>query len=151
MRTGMSTAVSRRTIPSQPSRTQTKGTPSVLTITQDPKQQRRRDGRGRIAFPYKAGTDAEPLDIAIRYTLRRGDSGVYGWTSVSHHAGYPAFDMEANTVCLKLNPKIFDHLTIDSRRNKQMITGYDWMHGQPLNLKEARRMTTGIHAGRGRT
>ena len=55
--------------------------------------------------------------------------------------------MEANTVCLKLNPKIFDHLTIDSRRNKQMINGYDWMHGQPLNLKEARRMTTGIHAG----
>ena len=28
-----------------------------------------------------------------------------------------------------------------------MITGFDWMHGEHLNLKEARRMTTGIHAG----
>ncbi len=128
-------------------KTQKKGTPSVLTITQDPGQNGGEMGEVELMFPYKAGTDAEPLDIAIRYTLHRGDSGVYGWTSVSHHAGYPAFDMEANTVCLKLNPTIFDHLTIDSRRNKQMINGYDWMHGQPLNLKEARRMTTGIHAG----
>ena len=28
-----------------------------------------------------------------------------------------------------------------------MINGSDWMHGTPLNLKEARRMTTGIHNG----
>ena len=124
-----------------------RGRPSVLTITQDPKTNGGEMGEVELLFPYKAGSDAEPLDIAIRYTLRRGDSGVYGWTSVTHRAGYPAFDLEANTVCLKLNPKIFDHLTIDSRRNKQMINGSDWMHGEPLNLKEARRMTTGIHAG----
>ena len=128
-------------------KTQKKGTPSVLTITQDPTRNGGEIGEVELLFPYKAGTDAEPLDIAIRYTLKRGDSGVYGWTSVTHRAGYPAFDMEANTVCLKLNAKIFDHLTIDSRRNKQMINGYDWMHGEPLNLKEARRMTTGIHTG----
>ena len=135
--------------PKQVVKTQKKGTPSVLTITQDPKSNGGEMGEVELLFPYKAGSDAEPLDIAIRYTLRRGDSGVYGWTSVTHRAGYPAFDLEANTVCLKLNPKIFDHLTIDSRRNKQMINGYDWMHGEPLNLKEARRMTTGIHTSEG--
>ncbi len=127
-------------------RTQVKGMPSVLTITQDPAKNGGAIGEFELLFPYKAGI-SEPLDIAIRYTLKRGDSGVYGWTSVTHKPGYPAFDIEASTVCLKLNPKIFDHLTIDSRRNKQMITGYDWLHGQPLNLKEARRMTTGIHKG----
>ena len=76
-------------------KTQKKGTPSVLTITQDPKRNGGETGEVELLFPYKAGTDAEPLDIAIRYTLRRGDSGVYGWTSVTHKAGYPAFDMEA--------------------------------------------------------
>ena len=133
--------------PRQVVKTEKKGTPSVLTITQDPARNGGEIGEVELLFPYKAGTDSEPLDIAIRYTLRRGDSGVYGWTSLTHKAGYPAFDLEANTVCLKLNAQVFDHLTIDSRRNKQMINGYDWMHGQPLNLKEARRMTTGIHAG----
>lgn len=28
-----------------------------------------------------------------------------------------------------------------------MITGEDWIRGNPLNLKEARLMTTGLHAG----
>ena len=28
-----------------------------------------------------------------------------------------------------------------------MISGYDWINGLPLNLKEARLMTTGIHSG----
>ena len=128
-------------------KTQIKGTPSVLTVTQDPKQNGGDIGEIELLFPYKPGTNAEPLDISIRYTLKRGDSGVYAWTSVTHKPGYPAFDLEANTVCLKLNPAIFDHLTIDSRRNRQMINGSDWMHGTPLNLKEARRMTTGIRAG----
>jgi rhamnogalacturonan endolyase len=157
-----------------PVKTQVKGTPSVLTITQDPKQNGGSIGEFELLFPYhptaaaggenapadsddegagKKGAAAalpappEPLDIAIRYTLKRGDSGVYGWESMTHKPGYPAFDIEAGTVCLKLNPAIFDHLTVDSHRNKQMINGYDWMHGTPLNLKEARRMTTGIHNG----
>jgi rhamnogalacturonan endolyase len=98
------------------------------------------------AAPARLATP-EPLDIAIRYTLRRGDSGVYGWTSVTHKPGYPAFDIEASTVCLKLDPQVFDHLTVDRLRDRQMISGYDWMHGELLNLKEARRMTTGIHKG----
>ena len=28
-----------------------------------------------------------------------------------------------------------------------MPTGYDWDHGTPLNMKEARRLTTGIYSG----
>jgi rhamnogalacturonan endolyase len=139
--------------------TQTKGQPSVFTITQDPTKNGGEMGEIELLFPYKGANSTtddglgtvtaptEPLDIAIRYTLKRGDSGFYGWTSVSHKPGYPAFDLEACGTCFKLDPKTFDHLTIDSRRDKQMINGYDWMHGTPLNLKEARRMTTGIHQG----
>lgn len=128
-------------------KTEKKGTPSVLTITQDPARNGGEMGEVELLFPYKKGTDAEPLDIAIRYSLRRGDSAVYGWTILNHPPDYPAFDIEIANVTLKLNPQIFDHLTVDSRRDRQMITGSDWIHGQPLNLKEARRMTTGIRAG----
>jgi rhamnogalacturonan endolyase len=147
-----------------PVKTQTKGQPTVFTVTQDPTKNGGGIGEFELLFPYKSTSGSDetpadtnaggkpasppvPLDIAIRYTLKRGDSGFYGWTSVAHKAGDPAFDLEACTVCFKLDPKTFDHLTIDSRRNKQMINGYDWMHGTPLNLKEARRMTTGIHQG----
>ncbi len=48
---------------------------------------------------------------------------------------------------LKLAPTVFDWLTIDSRRNRLMPTGQDWDHGIQLNMKEARRLTTGIYAG----
>jgi len=49
--------------------------------------------------------------------------------------------------CLKLNPNIFDYLTVDADRRRVMPSGYDWDHGVPMNLKEARRMTTGVHKG----
>ena len=127
--------------------TQEKGTPSIVTVTQDPLKNGGEIGEIELTFPYKPGTNAEPLDLSIRYTLRRGDSGVYGWTSVTHKPGYPAFNVEISTVAMKLKAEIFDHLTIDSRRNKDMITGSDWIHGEHLNLKEARRMTTGIYVG----
>ena len=136
-----------QTDPAKVVKTQQKGTPVVYTVTQDPAHNGGEIGEFELLFPYRPGSTDEPLTIAIRYTLRRGDSGVYGWTSVTHKAGYPAFVIEASTVCLKLDPKTFDHLTVDSRRNRQMINGYDWMHGEHLNLKEARRMTTGIHKG----
>ena len=76
-----------------------------------------------------------------------GDSGLYCSTSVTHKRGYPAFNVEISTVTLKLKSDVFNHLNIDSRRDKQMITAEDWIKGKPLNLKEARLMTTGIHQG----
>ncbi len=133
-------------IPGQ-TKVRTQASAAVLTITQDPTRNGGDIGEVQILSPYVPGHTAEPLDIAIRYTLRRGDSGLYCWTSVRHKPGYPAFNIEIATFTLKLIGALFDHLTVDAARDRQMITGYDWEHGQPLNLKEARRMTTGIHAG----
>jgi rhamnogalacturonan endolyase len=116
-------------------------------ITQDPSTNGGEMGEVEINMPYTGQTGTEPLDIVIRYALRRGDSGIYCWTSVTHKPGYPAFNVEISTVTLKLKPDIFDHLTIDSRRNTDMIRPDDWFQGSKLNLAEARRMTTGIHAG----
>jgi len=127
--------------------TQDKPGPSVTRVTEDPKHNGGKLGEVALRFAYKGQPNAVPLDIEIRYALRQGDAGIYGWTLLNHAPSFPPFNIEVSTVCLKLNPDVFDFLSVDSRRQKEMITGEDWIHGQPLNLKEARRMTTGIHKG----
>ncbi len=49
--------------------------------------------------------------------------------------------------CLKLNDDLFDWMTVDANRNMKMITTYDWNHGTQMNMKEARRMNTGLYKG----
>lgn len=127
--------------------TQEKPGPSVTRVTQDPARNGGKLGEVALRFHYTGQPNTVPLDIEIRYALHRGDSALYGWTLLNHETTYPAFNIEVSTVCLKLNPQVFDFLSVDSRRQREMITGYDWVHGQELNLKEARRMTTGIHKG----
>ena len=128
-------------------KTELKSKAMPVGVTQDPARNGGQMAEIEINMPYQGQPGTEPLDIAVRYALRRGDSGIYCWTSVTHKPGYPAFNVEISTVTLKLKSGVFDHLNIDSRRDKEMITGEDWIHGKPLNLKEARLMTTGIHAG----
>ena len=88
-----------------------------------------------------------PVDVDYRYALGRGDPWLYVYSVLRHKPGYPAFGVAEARYCLKLNPEVFDYMTIDANRRRAMPTGYDWDQGAPLNLKEARRMTTGIHKG----
>jgi rhamnogalacturonan endolyase len=112
-------------------------------------------GRGEVSIkgisggrPMGSGPGGSVIaDIEIRYALRRGDSGVYAYSILSHPTNYPATSVGEARFCLKLNDDIFDWLTVDSNRNLKMISAYDWDHGTQLNLKEARRMNTGIYAG----
>ncbi|HZM05246.1 MAG TPA: polysaccharide lyase family protein [Candidatus Saccharimonadales bacterium] len=86
-------------------------------------------------------------DIEIRYALGREDSAVYTYCIFSHPANYPATGVGEARFCLKLNDSIFDWMTVDSRRNMEMITTYDWNHAMQMNMKEARRMNTGADLG----
>jgi rhamnogalacturonan endolyase len=88
-----------------------------------------------------------PLDVDVRYSLGRGESWVYTYLIWSHKSGYPAFGVGEARYAVKLNPTVFDYMTIDKDRRRQMPSPADWDAGSPLNLKEARRMTTGIHKG----
>jgi rhamnogalacturonan endolyase len=128
-------------------KTEKKPAPAALRISQDPSKNGGALGEIALAFPYRGQPGTVPLDIEIRYSLRRADPALYGWTIVDHAPSYPPFDIEVSTVVLKLNPEVLDTLTVDSRRSRKMITGEDWVRGELLNLKEARRMTTGIHRG----
>ncbi len=134
-------------IPGEAENTELKPAPATFRISQDPKTNGGALGEIVLGFPYRGQSKAVPLDIEIRYTLRRGDSGLYGWTIANHDPHYPAFDIEASTVCLKLNPNVFDFLSVDSRRQRHMASAEDWVNGTQLNLLEARRLNTGIRKG----
>lgn len=86
-------------------------------------------------------------DIEIRYTLGRGDSGVYTYSIFSHPTNYPATSVGESRFCLKLNDDLFDWMTVDSNRNLKMISTYDWNHATQMNFKEARRMNSGVYQG----
>ena len=86
-------------------------------------------------------------DVEIRYALGRGDSGVYTYSIFTHPTNYPATSVGEARFCAKLNDAVFDWMTVDANRNMEMISTYDWNHGTQLNMKEVRRMNSGIDAG----
>ena len=126
---------------------------AFATITIDPKV----NGGERGEVSVKGISNGSPLgtgpggsviaDIEIRYALGRGDSGVYTYSIFSHPTNYPATSVGESRFCMKLNDDLFDWMTVDANRNMKMITTYDWNHATPMNMKEARRMNTGIYQG----
>ncbi len=86
-------------------------------------------------------------DIEIRYALARGSTGLYTYCIFEHKADYPATQIGEARYCAKLNAQVFDWMSIDARRNKQMPTPEDWDNGTQLNMKEAPRLNTGIYKG----
>jgi Rhamnogalacturonate lyase family. len=98
----------------------------------------RRGGRGRGLL----------LDMEIRYTLARGDHGIYTYAIFTHEPSYGATSLGESRYGFKLNSQVFDWLSVDSQRNALMPTSFDWDNGTDLNMKEARRLTTGVYKGR---
>jgi len=97
-------------------------------------------GRGR-------GGGAMLCDLEIRYTMGREDHGLYTYAIFTHQASYDRTQVGESRFGAKLNGQVFDWLSIDARRNRLMPTGSDWDHGSLLNMKEARRLTTGVYTG----
>lgn len=125
----------------------------VCTTTIDPAT----NGGERAEFSVKGFSHGAALgkgpggsviaNLEIRYSLARGESGLSTYEIIDHPADLPATAIGEARYAIKLDGKIFDFLTIDAHRRRHMPTPADWEQGTPLNLKEARRMTTGIHVG----
>jgi len=58
-----------------------------------------------------------PVDIEIRYTLGRGDSGIYTYCAFTHRPEYPAATMTEARFAAKL-AATFDWMTVDAKRDK---------------------------------
>ncbi len=129
------------------------GSSHTVSLTIDP----RSNGgvRGEVSIKGVAG--GKPMgrgpggstvaDIEIRYTLNRGEAGLYTYCIFDHPPDYPATSVGEARFCLKLNDDVFDWMTVDAKRNMKAITAYDWNHGTVMNMKEARRMNSGLYKG----
>jgi rhamnogalacturonan endolyase len=115
----------------------------TATVTIDPASNKGE----RAEVSVKGVGGRAPFDLEIRYSMGRDDHGVYTYAIFSHEPDYPAGQIGESRFGAKLNGDVFDWMSIDSRRNRLMPKGYDWAHGTALNMKEARRLTTGVHAG----
>lgn len=108
------------------------------------------DGKSILgANPTAAGQGGGLIaDLEIRYTLERGAHGLYTYAIFTHQNTYPAGSVGESRFGAKLSGSVFDWLSIDEQRNALMPTGKDWDEGTDLNMKESRRLTTGIYKGR---
>ncbi len=101
------------------------------------------------AGPQAAGQGGGLVaDLEIRYTLERGAHGLYTYAIFTHQNTYPAGSVGESRFGFKLSGSVFDWLSVDEQRNFLMPTGKDWDDGEDLNMKESRRLTTGIYKGR---
>jgi rhamnogalacturonan endolyase len=119
----------------------------TVSILDDPAT----DGGARATvsckFNYDGGPHTIPADVEIRYSLARGSSAIYLEAIWEHKPDFPEMSFPVGRFAAKLNDDVFDWMTVDARRNMEMITAYDWNHGTTMNLKEARRMNSGILKG----
>lgn len=108
------------------------------------------DGKSILGPNPRAAGQAGGLiaDLEIRYTLERGAKGLYTYAIFTHQESYPAGSVGESRFGFKLNGKVFDWMSIDEQRNFMMPTGADWDSATDLNMKEARRLVSGIYKGR---
>ncbi|HZN32318.1 MAG TPA: polysaccharide lyase family protein [Pirellulaceae bacterium] len=105
----------------------TGGKETISRITIDPKSNGGERGEvsvkgvsGGIKMGHGPGAAAGgdfPADIEIRYSLGRGDSGIYTYCTFEHLASYPAATMTEARFCAKL-AAMFDWMTLDAKRNQ---------------------------------
>jgi rhamnogalacturonan endolyase len=119
----------------------------AVTILDDPATNHGDRVTISCAFTYDGGPKTIPADVDIHYSLARGGSAIYLEAIWTHRAAYPQLSFPVGRFAAKLNDDVFDWMTVDSRRNMEMITAYDWNHGKQQNMKETRLMTTGILKG----
>jgi rhamnogalacturonan endolyase len=125
----------------------------IACITIDPKANGAQRGEVSLKGIYSGNPmgsgpgGSVAADIEVRYSLGRGDSGLYTYTILEHKTNYPGTSLGEARFCAKLNNDVFDWMTVDANRNLKMLTAYDWNHGTVMNMKEARRMSSGLYNG----
>jgi rhamnogalacturonan endolyase len=85
------------------------------------------------------------VDIEIRYSLGRGDSGIYVYSILSHPASYPAMGVGAEDRYITRLNQSFDWITVDKDRNMLEAAPTDWGTGVVVHAKEQRIMAKGVY------
>ncbi len=96
---------------------------------------------------YDRSDGTWPVNVSFRYALLEGSESLHLYGIFGHPAGMPGFSIGEARYVVKPDPAVFDHFTVDPQRSRKMPTGEDWDRGTQLNMKEVRRLDTGIHRG----
>jgi rhamnogalacturonan endolyase len=128
------------------------------SITIDPTK----NGGERVEVSIKGITKGDPMaglspgspgapasgtvncDMEVRYSLGRGESGVYVYAIFSHPENYGALRMPESRYITKLN-QTFDWISVDGDRNMLQCAPKDWGTGVVVHAKEQRILTQGIY------
>lgn len=106
--------------------------------------------RAEVALRFR-GTGADggfPGTFETRYSLEEHSTALRVAGVLGHGPGDRMCDVIEARYVLKLDPDLFDHLSIDRLRDRAMPRPADWEAGVERSLKEARLLTTGRFAGR---
>jgi rhamnogalacturonan endolyase len=130
------------------------------SITIDPAKNRGERGevsiKGMTKGDPKAGlTPGSPgaprggtvnCDLEIRYSLGRGDSGVYVYGIFSHPEAYGPLNVPESRFITKIS-QTFDWISVDADRNMLQCAPRDWGTGVVVHAKEQRILTQGVYKG----
>ncbi len=94
--------------------------------------------------PNAPGGGAQ-ADMEIRYSLGRGDSGIYVYAIYDHPASYPAGGTGAEDRYITRLSRAFDWITVDKDRNMLEAAPKDWGAGVVVHAKEQRILSTGVY------
>ena len=83
-------------------------------------------------------------DLEIRYSLGRGESGIYVYAIFSHPAAYGPLNVPESRYITKLN-QTFDWISVDADRNMLECAPRDWGTGVVVHAKEQRIMSQGVY------
>jgi rhamnogalacturonan endolyase len=100
---------------------------------------------GKVMLSPGAPGGGTYCDIEVRYSLGRGDSGIYVYAIYSHGAGYRAGGVGPESrYVTKLN-QAFDWITVDADRNMLECAPTEWGTGVVVHAKEQRILTKGVY------
>ena len=102
-------------------------------------------GGGTFLFTKGAPGGGTLCDIELRYSLGRGDSGIYTYSIFNHPASYPAAGTGAEDRFIDSLDRSFDWITVDKDRNMLEAAPTDWGTGVVVHAKEQRVMDKGIY------
>lgn len=103
-----------------------------------------------VAFELQGPLEqgAWPLQSSLHFGLTKGGDAVVIYGIFTHTNSAAGLQLGEGRFVAKLNADIFDALSIDAQRRGPIPSGRDWDRGEPMNLKEVRRIVTGPFAGK---
>ncbi len=93
-----------------------------------------------------------PADADIHYVLNKGDQGLYSYSILEHKPEYPTFNLGSwrmvQWIAQNSTNYLCERIYVDSLRNWQMPSVYDFNNASATGIAEIVKLNTGVRAGK---